>query len=49
MTRQATHQHRTAVTTPAIGTAERLAAYAFTVGCLLALLMDSPVPMAIAP
>ena len=34
---------------PTIGTAERLAAYAFAVGCLLALIMDSPVPMAIAP
>ena len=34
---------------PAIGIAERLAAYIFAVFCLLTLVMDSPVPMAIAP
>ncbi len=34
---------------PTIGTAERLAAYAFAVFCLITLIMDSPVQMAIAP
>ena len=34
---------------PTIGTAERLAAYVFAVFCLLTLIMDSPVQMAIAP
>lgn len=34
---------------PTIGTAERLAAYIFAVFCLITLIMDSPVPMAIAP
>lgn len=34
---------------PTIGTAERLAAYIFAVVCLLTLIMDSPVQMAIAP
>ena len=34
---------------PTIGMAERLVAYTFAVGCLLALIMDSPVPLAIAP
>ena len=32
-----------------IGTAERLAAYILAVFCLLTLIMDSPVQMAIAP
>ena len=34
---------------PNIGTAERLVAYVFAVFCLITLIMDSPVPMAIAP
>lgn len=33
----------------AIGLPERLALYAFGVACLIATLLDSPVPMAIAP
>jgi hypothetical protein len=34
---------------PRIGTAERLAAYIVAVFCLLTMIMDSPVQMAIAP
>ncbi len=33
----------------AIGLPERLALYAFGVACLIAFLLESPVPMAIAP
>ena len=33
----------------AIGVPERLALYVFGVLCLIALLLESPVPMAIAP
>ena len=36
-------------TAPALGMAERLALYVFGVLCLIAFLLDSPVPMAIAP
>ena len=33
----------------AIGMAERLALYVFGVACLISFILDSPVPMAIAP
>jgi hypothetical protein len=33
----------------AVGLPERLALYAFGVACLIAFLLESPVPMAIAP
>jgi hypothetical protein len=42
------HQHRAPQPAP-LGTPERLAAYAFAVFCLITLIMDSPVQMAIAP
>jgi|GEM_PF-3555193 len=34
---------------PAIGMAERVALYVFGVACLISFILDSPVPMAIAP
>jgi len=37
------------VTAPGAGLPERLALYVFAVGCLIGFLLESPVPMAIAP
>jgi len=37
------------VPSPGVGLAERLALYVFAVGCLIGFLLESPVPMAIAP
>jgi hypothetical protein len=46
MERTRQRQHTPATTS---GLPERLALYAFAVGCLIAFLLESPVPMAIAP
>lgn len=53
MDRTRTSKRSTPVTaplpSPGVGLAERLALYVFGVGCLISFLLESPVPMAIAP